>query len=104
MLDPNIQQIVDELAKNYQPEKIILFGSAVSGKRHEWSDVDFVAIKKTDKGFYDRIQEASSSIPHPIPVDILVYTPEEFEKMAKESYFIKDEIIGKGKVVYEQYS
>lgn len=97
-----VQQIIDELVKNYQPEKVILFGSRVGGKTHKWSDVDLVAIKKTNKNFYDRIGEASASFKHTLPVDVIVYTPEEFKQMAMESKFVKEEVIKKGKVIYEQ--
>lgn len=104
LMNQAIQQIVNELVEHYRPEKIILFGSNVSGQTHKWSDVDIVAIKKTDKNFYDRIGEVSSLISHETPIDILVYTPEEFERMARENYFIKNEVITKGKVLYEQGS
>ena len=101
-MSTQVQQIIDELVKNYQPEKVILFGSRVVGKTHKWSDVDLVAIKKTSKNFYDRIGEASASFKHILPVDIIVYTPEEFVLMVMESRFVKEEVIKKGKVVYEQ--
>lgn len=104
MLNQEIQKIVQQLIQRYQPEKIILFGSAASGKTSRWSDIDLVAIKKTNKRFYERIAEASALIPHSVPVDILIYTPEEFTQMATENYFIKNEVIRKGKVVYEQSS
>lgn len=97
-----VQQIIDELVRNYQPEKVILFGSRVVGKTHKWSDVDLVVIKKTHKRFYDRIGEASGSFDHILPVDVIVYTPEEFDKMSQESWFVKNEVVKKGKVVYEQ--
>lgn len=97
-----VQRIIDELVRNYQPEKVILFGSRVGGKTHKWSDVDLVAIKRTSKNFYDRIGEASSSFKHILPVDVIVYTPEEFEQMAMESRFVKEQVIKKGKVIYEQ--
>lgn len=95
-----MQQIVDDLVENYRPEKVILFGSRVGGKAQRWSDVDLVAIKKTDRNFYDRIADASRSVDHILPVDIIVYTPEEFKKMSEESWFVKNEVIAKGKVVY----
>lgn len=102
MLDKNIQKLVDQLVEGYRPEKVILFGSFVTGHTHKWSDVDLVAIKKTDKSFYNRIGEASAILPHDLPIDIIVYTPEEFEEMCRDNYFVKNEILGKGKVVYEQ--
>lgn len=100
MDDPQVKQIIDELVKNYKPEKVIMFGSRATGKTHEWSDVDLIAIKKTDKKLYDRIGEASSSFDHILPVDIVVYTPEEFETASKDNWFIKEEVIKKGRVVY----
>lgn len=100
-MDQNVKQIIDQLVKNYQPEKVILFGSFASGNTHKWSDIDLVAVKKTDKRFYDRIGEVSALIPHNFPIDILVYTPEEFEQIA-DNYFIKNEVLKKGKVVYER--
>lgn len=99
-MSDKVKQIVDELVKNYQPEKVILFGSRVHGKTHEWSDVDLVVIKKTDKKFRDRIGEASSSFRHILPVDIIVYTPEEFIRMSNENWFVKEEVVRKGQVVY----
>lgn len=99
----HLQQIVNAIVNGYQPERIILFGSAVGGNIHEDSDADLAVIKKTNKNFYDRIGEVSGLVPHGIPLDILVYTPEEFEQMRtdKYGYFVRDEILGKGKVLYE---
>lgn len=99
----HLQKVVKAIVDDYQPEKIILFGSAVGGRIHEDSDADLVVIKDTDANFYDRIGNVKSVIPHKIPVDILVYTPQEFDRMKndKYGYFIKDEVLGKGKILYE---
>lgn len=101
MQNQKVQQIISDLVKNYQPEKVILFGSRVAGKTDEDSDVDLVVIKKTTKKFTDRIEEASSLFDHILPVDVIVYTPEEFKQMLKESWFVRDEVVKKGQVVYE---
>ena len=99
-----IQDIIAPIVKTYQPEKIILFGSAVTGTMHEDSDLDLVIIKKTDKRFYDRIGEVLKIVrnvsPKP-PIDFLVYTPNEFRDMEDTNYFVKDEVVKKGKVLYE---
>lgn len=97
-----VSKLTDQIVRNYHPEKIILFGSAVSGRMHEWSDIDFVVVKKTSKRFYDRIGEVSLMVDHILPIDFIVYTPEEFERMSKDSYFVRDEILAKGKVLYER--
>ena len=94
------KRIASVLSKSYRPEKIILFGSSVSGRVDEWSDLDMVIIKKTDKRFYDRVSDVMMLADSEEPIDFLVYTPEEFENMARWNYFIRDEVLGKGETLY----
>ena len=98
-----LKKVVQAIVDNYQPKKIILFGSAVAGRIHEDSDADIVVVKDTDRNFYDRIGDVKSVIPYGIPIDVLVYTPQEFDKMINDEYgyFIKDEVVGKGRIMYE---
>ncbi len=99
-LNKELNKIVITLKNKYKPEKIILFGSTASGNIHDWSDLDLVVIKKTEKSFYDRIDEVSRLIDHEVPTDIIVYTPDEFEEMKSDNYFVRDEIIKSGKIIY----
>jgi hypothetical protein len=40
---------------------------------------------------------------HPIiGTDLLVYTPNEFADLTRERAFVRDEIVKRGKVVYER--
>jgi uncharacterized protein len=76
-----INNIIDFVAREYQPERIILFGSFASGTANEHSDLDFCIIKKTDKPQLQRNLEVRKLFKsHPIPMDIFVFTPEEFEE------------------------
>ncbi len=98
-----LDQLVLKLIAEYQPEKIILYGSTASGDVHEWSDLDLVVIKETDVPFIRRGVEVAQLCPSPVGTQYLVYTPEEFEQMiAEDNIFIVDEVIGKGKVLYER--
>lgn len=101
LLETELNGIIEILKRSYKPERIILYGSASQNRAKEWSDLDLVIIKKTNRRFYDRISEVSSLITHEVPVDILVYTPEEFLSMAKTNYFIRDEVLKRGKTIYE---
>jgi len=98
-----LQKIIKALAP-YKPQKIILFGSAARNRLKENSDLDLIIIKDSKKDFYSRIGEVLRLVrditPKP-PIDFLVYTPSEFEKMKKENYFVKEEVLEKGKVLYE---
>jgi uncharacterized protein len=90
------------LIEHFNPEKIILFGSLPNHAVHEWSDVDLVIIQQTDLPFTKRIWQALLLLQPRVGVDLLVYTPEEFEQISRERRFIQEEILKKGKVIYER--
>ncbi|MEM3373712.1 MAG: nucleotidyltransferase domain-containing protein [Candidatus Woesearchaeota archaeon] len=78
-----IKNIVYQIKKKYNPEKIILFGSYAKGTENEKSDIDLLIIKETDKKFNKRTEEVLNKIEYDIPIDVFVYTPEEFKKSNK---------------------
>ncbi len=96
-----IESITLQIIEKYKPTKIILFGSAARGQFDAESDADFLIIKK-DTPFYgaDRIRELSRMIERKIPVDLLVYKPEEFEKRLELGDPFLKAILKEGKVLY----
>ena len=103
-LKKEIEDITIQIIEKYKPEKIILFGSAARGEPNIDSDADFLIIKK-ETPFYgaDRIRELSRMIKRNIPVDLLVYRPEEFKKrLGMGDPFLKA-IVDEGKVLYGWY-
>jgi uncharacterized protein len=98
-----LAQILKTLTREYHPEKVILFGSMASGVVFEWSDLDLAIIKETSLPFLQRLKEVALLCRAPVGVDYLVYTPEEFARMVQSGNpFILEEVVRKGKVVYEQ--
>jgi predicted nucleotidyltransferase len=92
-----------ECIKKYKPEKIILFGSAVRSELDEYSDYDFVVIKKTDKNFLERLIEVAKLIDNDLgKVDVFVYTPGEFKDMIESKNLFIEEVLKNSKVVYEK--
>ena len=87
-------------------QKVILFGSAARGQMTEDSDLDIIVIspdfKKMD--YMKRLQLLSRARDNKfcfIPMDILGYTPEEFDKMAKpDQSIVLSEAKREGKIVY----
>ena len=59
-------------------ERILLFGSTARGEADEASDLDLIIIKKTSQRFLERLLAVPLL---PVPADVFVYTPEEFEQM-----------------------
>jgi len=99
--EKEIESITLQIIEKYEPEKIILFGSAARGESGSDSDADFL-ISKKETPFYgaDRIRELSRIVNRNIPVDFLVYRPEEFEKRVEMGDPFLKAIIKEGKVLY----
>jgi len=103
VLERELNRMMEILIRDYQPEKIIVFGSAAQGEFHPWSDLDIVVIKKTTKPLLERIEEVLRLLRPKVGLDVLVYTPEEMEALVDERRaFVLDEIIYKGAVAYER--
>ena len=92
---------VDNLVRKLSPKAIILFGSASNGTADDDSDIDLPVVMETDLNKSDRSVLARGAVGRiGTPVDVLVYTPEEFEsESAREGSFVR-EVIDTGRVVH----
>lgn len=52
-----LTKTVEIIARGYQAEKIVLFGSYAYGTADEESDIDLLIVKQTDKPFFQRMFE-----------------------------------------------
>ena len=101
--DKFIKEATHKIVSEFDPEKIILFGSRAYGKIGEYSDVDLFIIMHSDL----RPAQRSAVVyrlfrPHPVAMDIMVRTPEEVEYRLSIGDFFIQEIITKGKILYER--
>jgi predicted nucleotidyltransferase len=97
-----IKREIIEALKPYNPEKILLFGSRAKKKFKRDSDFDLLVVKKTKKPPSERIPEARLHLLKiNFPFDVLVMTPNEIKKRLKMGDFFIEEILKKGKVLYE---
>ena len=98
-----IDEAVDKIVTGYAPEKIILYGSYAYGKPTADSDIDLFIIKDTDKRRVDRFVEVSRMIYRPglgIPIEPMVYTPEEVKKRLGMGDQFVEEVLTRGQVLY----
>lgn len=100
-LTDKLNTLVEDL-KKYDPEKIILFGSAATGTMDAYSDIDLVLVKKTDRPFVKRLRDVALLSRLDEPVDILVYTPEEMDRMKTDKNFFMEKVLKEGKILYER--
>lgn len=99
-----IQEVANKIALEYNPEKIILFGSYAWGKPHADSDVDLFVVKESKKRQIDRMRELRKKLfRYDFPsLDLLIYTPKEMKRrLSIRDFFIQD-ILSKGKTLYER--
>lgn len=104
LLGEELARFTQVVLAHIRPQRVLLFGSLAAGDIDEWSDLDLVVVAETDLPFYDRIAHVIRLVRPKVGMDILVYTPQEWDKLTRESAFIREEIVGKGRVVYERPS
>lgn len=98
-----IEEVVRRIVRSVDPEKIILFGSYAYGEPHEDSDLDILVVKQTNLPRYKRsvpIYRALADLL--IPMDILVYTPQEIEAWKDVPQAFITGVLKEGKVIYEK--
>lgn len=97
---PRLRRLLNAL-KRYEPERVYLFGSWASGEEDDLSDIDIVVIKPTSAPFFDRLREVSGLFPPDAGhVDVLVYTPQEFEAMQRNGNAFAEMISEEGLLLY----
>jgi uncharacterized protein len=101
-LQRELDKTVEEIITKYDPEKILVFGSMVTGHIHQWSDIDLVVIKKSKLPFFKRVMILIDLLSYTVDIDLLVYTPEEVREAIRTNAFIREEIFERGKVLYDK--
>lgn len=98
-----INDIVNRIASNYKPEKIILFGSYALGNFNDNSDLDFILIKNTSAPKHKRGLEVRRLFYGlPIPIDFKIYTTSEFSSELLNRYSFLSSAIKGSKILYER--
>jgi predicted nucleotidyltransferase len=96
-----IENITNQIIEKYKPEKIILFGSAAKGELKPDSDVDFLIVKRETPHYgADRMRELSRLIERNVPIDFLIYRPEEFDKRLEMGDPFLRTVLKEGRVLY----
>lgn len=100
-MEPDFKKEIVGTFLRFAPEKIVLFGSHARGNADELSDIDLIVVYPTGKRFMERLKELYLAWNVPVSVDILAYTPEEFQSMIECSSFIR-QAVEAGEVLYER--
>jgi predicted nucleotidyltransferase len=96
-----IRRVCERIAKAYNPEKIILFGSHATGKLTKDSDIDLLIVMDFEGSPIRQAIKITGELGLVTPMDLLIRTPEQVRERVKMGDRFIREILERGKVMYE---
>ncbi len=97
-----IQEVVDAIAREFRPERIILFGSYARGSSTADSDVDLLVILPFDGKPFWKSLEIMNRVNAQFPLDLLARQPADTARRYTEGDPLIRDALDNGKVLYEQ--
>lgn len=97
-----LEEVVERLKTEFQPEQIFLFGSHAWGTPHEDSDVDLmVIVRESGERAIRRMQRAHHCLGDlDMSKDVFVQTREEFDRYKDLRPSIQHQILQSGRKLY----
>ncbi len=98
----SLAEAVRRLVRTFQPERIFLFGSGATGAAGPDSDYDLmVLVGSSADSSYRRARDAYTAVLDvAIPMDILVWTREEFDWQVPVVASLPATILREGRLLY----
>jgi predicted nucleotidyltransferase len=96
-----IEDLTSQIAREFNPERIILFGSHAYGQPHDDSDVDILVVLSFEGKPVRKAIEIRNKVNAKMPLDLLVRTPEQLaDRLANNDWFMR-EVVERGRTLYE---
>jgi predicted nucleotidyltransferase len=95
-----IQDLAARIAREFKPEKIVLFGSYAYGHPTSDSDVDLLVILEFDGKPVRKAIEIRNRVNPRLPLDLLVRTPEQVAHRVVQNDWFMREILERGRTLY----
>ena len=98
----DIQDLVDRIARDFHPERVILFGSHARGTPMADSDVDLLVLMPFEgKSFWKSLEILNRVNPR-FGVDLLARRPDDTARRYAEHDPLIREALDRGKVLYDR--
>ena len=108
LTDELLREMTDVIVREIKPRQIILFGSHARGDARPDSDLDFLVVEdgpftagRSRRAAMTRLSELLFD--YFIPMDFLVFTPEEIEKWKDAKNHVIAHALKEGRVLYEYH-
>ena len=98
-----IRQLCTCIAREFKPEKIILFGSHAYGQPTPESDLDLMVVMQFEGDPLEQAVTMLNRLNMLLPIDLLVRTPEQVQQRLEMGDSFMRDIIERGKVMYEAH-
>lgn len=100
-----IQEMVETIVREVDPETVILFGSHARGDARPESDVDLLIVEREPFGPQRSRRQETARLylalrKLPIAKDLLVYSRDEFEQLRHSAHHIVARAQKEGKVLH----
>ena len=96
----DIRAMGRRIAREFRPQRVILFGSHARGAAGPDSDVDLLVIGPFEGTGFRRSLKILNQLDIRLPVDLIAYRPEDVERRYAEGDPLIREALDRGKVLY----
>ena len=95
--------MVDRIVGQFQPARVVLFGSRARGAASEWSDVDLLVVMRNVADTRKAAVEIRRLLADmPVSKDIIVATPDEIARRGHVVGTVLHAALREGTVLYER--
>jgi predicted nucleotidyltransferase len=98
-----LDEMVQRIVARFHPDRIILFGSHANGSHTADSDVDLLIVMPVEGSRRGKANEIDLALAdRTVPLDVIVVTPDQFERQRDMVGTIVREAAREGRTVYER--
>jgi predicted nucleotidyltransferase len=98
-----VDAMAERIVRQFEPERIILFGSYACARATYDSDVDILVVMPIEGSQREKAREIDHALSdRTLPLDLIVVTPEQFDRMKHVAGSLIAEAHRQGKVLYER--
>ena len=97
-----VESLSQQIARKFDPERIILFGSHAYGTAGEYSDIDLLVIMPFEGSGFDKSLEILDRVDPDFAIDLIVRRPDDTERRYREFDPLIRDALDRGRVLYER--
>jgi predicted nucleotidyltransferase len=96
----DIRAVGRRIAREFHPERVILFGSHARGTANADSDIDVLVVAPFEGSGFRHSLKILNRLDSRLPLDLLTYRPEDVDRRYREGDPLIRDALDHGKVLY----